>query len=65
MSRVFRPDRLSTGECLPGDGSRSRKGITIGALAGGFWGAYLGIKVEEHIMEEEWDWERTRLQRGR
>jgi hypothetical protein len=41
------------------------RGITIGALAGGFWGAYLGIKVEEHIMEEEWDWERTRLQRGR
>jgi hypothetical protein len=38
-------------------------GVT-GALAGGFWGAYLGIKAEEHIMEEEWDWERIPLQPG-
>lgn len=39
-------------------------GAVTGALAGGFWGAYLGMKAEERVMEEEWDWERVRLQEG-
>lgn len=38
-------------------------GIT-GALAGGFWGAYLGLTAEEHALEEEWDWERVPLTPG-
>ncbi len=54
---------------VPGVGTLGVAGIlaaggVTGALAGGFWGAYLGIKAEEHIMEEEWDWERTPLQPG-
>lgn len=54
---------------VPGVGTIGVAGIlaaggVTGALAGGFWGAYLGIKAEEHIMEEEWDWERTPLQPG-
>jgi hypothetical protein len=39
-------------------------GAATGALAGGFWGAYLGVKAEERIADEEWDWERVRLQEG-
>ncbi|MFP3914730.1 MAG: hypothetical protein ACLFWM_07620 [Actinomycetota bacterium] len=39
-------------------------GGATGALAGGFWGAYLGLTSEEHVLEEEWDWERTPLQPG-
>lgn len=38
-------------------------GLT-GALSGGFWGAYLGMKRGEGTMEEEWDWERVSLQPG-
>jgi hypothetical protein len=38
-------------------------GIT-GALAGGFWGAYLGLKGSEAEMDEEWDWERLGLEPG-
>jgi hypothetical protein len=54
---------------VPGVGTIGVAGIlaaggVTGALAGGFWGAYLGIKAEEHVMEEEWDWERTPLQPG-
>jgi hypothetical protein len=54
---------------VPGVGTIGVAGIlaaggVTGALAGGFWGAYLGIKAEEHIMEEEWDWERIPLQPG-
>jgi hypothetical protein len=54
---------------VPGVGTIDVAGIlaaggVTGALAGGFWGAYLGIKAEEHVMEEEWDWERTPLQPG-
>jgi hypothetical protein len=54
---------------VPGVGTMGVAGIlaaggVTGALAGGFWGAYLGIKAEEHIMGEEWDWERTPLQPG-
>lgn len=39
-------------------------GAVTGALAGGFWGAYLGLTAEEHELDEEWDWERIRLQPG-
>lgn len=54
---------------VPGVGTIGVTGIlaaggVTGALAGGFWGAYLGIKAEEHLMEEEWDWERIPLQLG-
>lgn len=54
---------------VPGVGTVGVAGIlaaggVTGALAGGFWGAYLGLKAGEHIMEEEWDWERTPLQPG-
>lgn len=54
---------------VPGVGTIGVAGIlaaggVTGALAGGFWGAYLGLKTGEHIIEEEWDWERTPLQPG-
>lgn len=54
---------------VPGAGTLGVAGIlaaggVTGALAGGFWGAYLGLKAEEHVMEEEWNWERTPLQKG-
>lgn len=39
-------------------------GAATGALAGGFWGAYLGVKSEELAEEDMWDWERVRLQEG-
>lgn len=39
-------------------------GAATGALAGGFWGAYLGVKSEEAVAEDMWDWERVRLQEG-
>lgn len=52
----------------PGVGAFGVAGIlaggATGALAGGFWGAYLGLTAEEHVMEEEWDWERTPLREG-
>lgn len=38
-------------------------GVT-GALAGGFWGAYLGLTAEEPELEEEWEWERVPLEPG-
>lgn len=52
---------------VPGMGTLGVAGIftaggVTGALSGGFWGAYLGLKAGEHIMEEEWDWERIPLQ---
>jgi hypothetical protein len=54
---------------VPGVGTLGVAGIlaagsATGALAGGFWGAYLGLRAGEHIMDEEWDWERTPLQSG-
>lgn len=53
---------------IPGIGTLGVGGVlaggVTGALAGGFWGAYLGLTSEEHILEEEWDWERIRLQPG-
>jgi hypothetical protein len=53
---------------VPGVGTLGVAGIlaggVTGALAGGFWGAYLGLKAEEHVVEEERDWERTPLQPG-
>lgn len=36
----------------------------IGALAGTYLGAFLGLAAEEHVLEEEWDWERIPLQPG-
>ena len=54
---------------VPGVGAWGVGGIlaaggVTGALAGGFWGAYLGLTAEEHVMEEEWDRERVPLQPG-
>ena len=53
---------------VPGVGTLGVGGIlagaATGALAGGFWGAYLGVKTEERIADEEWDWERIRLGEG-
>lgn len=36
-------------------------GAATGALAGGFWGTYLGLTSEEHVLEDEWDWEQIDL----
>lgn len=36
-------------------------GAATGALAGGFWGAYLGLTSEAQVLEDEWDWERIEL----
>jgi hypothetical protein len=54
---------------VPGVGTLGVAGIlaaggVTGALTGGFWGVCIGIKAEEHILDEEWNWERTRLQPG-
>lgn len=53
---------------IPGIGTLGVGGIlaggATGALAGGFWGAYLGLTSEEYVLEDEWDWERIRLQPG-
>lgn len=38
-------------------------GIT-GALAGGFWGAYLGLSAKERVLDEEQDWEHVALRPG-
>lgn len=38
-------------------------GIT-GTLAGGFWGAYLGLTNKERILDEESDWEHVPLDPG-
>jgi hypothetical protein len=47
-----------------GVGGLLAAGAATGALAGGFWGAYLGLTAEEDLLEEEWDWERTPLEEG-
>ena len=39
-------------------------GGVSGALAGTFLGGYLGLSSKEHVLEEEWDWERVPLQPG-
>jgi uncharacterized membrane protein len=39
-------------------------GALAGALAGGFWGAYIGLTVEEPLLGEEGDWERLGLEPG-
>jgi hypothetical protein len=39
-------------------------GAMTGALAGGLWGAYLGLTATEPILENEWDWERVALEPG-
>lgn len=54
---------------VPGVGTLGAAGIlaaggATGALAGGFWGAYLGVKSEEEVMEAEWEWERSPLREG-
>jgi hypothetical protein len=54
---------------FPGGGAIGVGGIlaaggVAGALSGGFWGAYLGLKKGEGVMEEEEDWERISLQPG-
>ena len=54
---------------VPGLGTLGVGGIlaaggVTGALAGGFWGAYLGLTAEEPKLNEEWDWERLDLQSG-
>jgi hypothetical protein len=47
-----------------GVGGLLAAGAVTGALAGGFWGGYLGLTGHESALEDEWDWERTRLQPG-
>jgi hypothetical protein len=54
---------------VPGVGTLGIAGVLAagglsGALAGTFVGAYLGLSSEEHVLEEEWDWERVPLQPG-
>ncbi len=54
---------------VPGLGTLGVGGILAagglsGALAGTYLGAFLGLTAEEHVVEEEWDWERVPLQPG-
>lgn len=54
---------------VPGVGALGVGGILAagglsGALAGTFVGGYLGLSSEEHVLEEEWDWERVPLEPG-
>jgi outer membrane lipoprotein SlyB len=54
---------------VPGVGAMGVGGILAaggitGAIAGGFWGAYFGLKSEERVLEDEWDWERAPLEPG-
>ena len=54
---------------IPGVGILGVGGILAaggisGALAGTFLGAFLGLAAEEHVLDEEWDWERVPLQTG-
>jgi hypothetical protein len=39
-------------------------GAVTGGLAGGFWGAYLGLTTEVPEVEREFDWERVPLEQG-
>ncbi|HSJ34307.1 MAG TPA: hypothetical protein VLB85_04575 [Acidimicrobiia bacterium] len=39
-------------------------GAVTGGLAGGFWGAYLGLTSEQPELEREADWERVPLDPG-
>lgn len=39
-------------------------GAVTGGLAGGFWGAYLGLTSEQPELEREADWERVALDRA-
>ncbi len=38
-------------------------GVT-GALGGTYLGAFLGLAAEDHVLEDEWDWDRVPLQPG-
>jgi hypothetical protein len=54
---------------VPGVGAIAVGGIlaaggVTGALAGGFWGAYLGLTSAEHALDDEWDWEKVPLEPG-
>ena len=54
---------------VPGVGTLGVGGIVAagglsGALAGTYLGAFLGLTTEDHLLEEEWDWERVPLQPG-
>jgi hypothetical protein len=55
---------LVPGATALGMGGLLAAGALTGALAGGFWGAYIGLTVEEPLLSEEWDWERFGLQPG-
>jgi hypothetical protein len=39
-------------------------GAMTGGLAGGLWGAYLGLTATEPVIENERDWERVALEPG-
>lgn len=47
-----------------GVGGLLAAGALSGAAAGTFIGGFLGLNSEEHVLEEEWDWERLPLQPG-
>jgi hypothetical protein len=54
---------------VPGVGTLGLGGIlaagaATGALAGGFWGAYLGLTAAEQVVDNERDWERVPLEPG-
>lgn len=54
---------------VPGIGTIGVGGILAagglsGALAGTYLGAALGLTAEDHVVEDERDWERVRLQPG-
>lgn len=55
---------LAPGVAAVGLGGLLATGAVTGGVAGGFWGAYLGLSAEEHVLEEQWDWERTDLRPG-
>lgn len=55
---------VAPGVAAVGLGGLLAIGGVTGAVAGGFWGAYLGMSAERDVLEEEWDWERTDLRLG-
>ena len=55
---------LVPGVGILGVGGILAAGGISGAIAGTYLGALLGLSAEEHVVDEELDWERVRLQPG-
>lgn len=55
---------LVPGAGILGVGGLLAAGGIPGAIAGTYFGALLGLSAEEHLVDEELDWERVRLEPG-